>query len=252
MAHRPRGRHEPDPDARCGLTACEETRPRSLTVGGTYGYAPYAIHVELAMPATTATREDRIELRATKEEKRLLATAAAYERLDVTSFIMRSVLPAAREAVDRAERIVLSERDTARVLELLENPPGPLRPCSPPRAAAAPGADPAPWTGARSRSAGSTTAEASIAARPRCAPRASAAARSAPCRGATRRSAASPSPRPCGPAASRTRRTKKVPDTFSPLTPFLPGCKAHCGPTVSRVRSRQQAITRARPAVGPL
>jgi uncharacterized protein (DUF1778 family) len=80
------------------------------------------------MPATTATREDRIELRATKEEKRLLATAAAYERLDVTSFIMRSVLPAAREVVDRADRIVLSERDTVRVLELLENPPRPAPP----------------------------------------------------------------------------------------------------------------------------
>ena len=71
------------------------------------------------------TRGHRIELRATKEEKELLATAAAYERLDVTSFIMRSVLPAAREVVDRAERIVLTERDTARVLELLENPPSP-------------------------------------------------------------------------------------------------------------------------------
>jgi uncharacterized protein (DUF1778 family) len=43
----------------------------------------------------------------------------------VTSFIMRTVLPAAREVMDRAERIVLSERDTVRVLELLENPPRP-------------------------------------------------------------------------------------------------------------------------------
>ena len=74
---------------------------------------------------TTATREDRIELRATKEEKRLLAMAASYERLDVTSFIMRNVLPSARKVVDRAERIVLSERDTERILQLLENPPKP-------------------------------------------------------------------------------------------------------------------------------
>jgi uncharacterized protein (DUF1778 family) len=77
------------------------------------------------MSESGAAREDRIELRATKEEKRLLATAAAYERLDVTSFIMRNVLPTAREVVDRAERIVLSERDSRRVLELLENPPKP-------------------------------------------------------------------------------------------------------------------------------
>lgn len=77
------------------------------------------------MPKNTATRKDRIELRATEEEKRLLVTAAAYERLDVTSFVMRNVLPAAHEVVDRAERIVLSERDTVRVLDLLENPPKP-------------------------------------------------------------------------------------------------------------------------------
>ncbi len=75
------------------------------------------------MPASNSAREDRIELRATKEEKRLLATAAAYERLDVTSFILRNVLPTAREVVDRAERIVLSERDSTRVLQLLDNPP---------------------------------------------------------------------------------------------------------------------------------
>lgn len=77
------------------------------------------------MRRSAPTRDDRLELRATKEEKRLLAAAAAYERLDVTTFIMRQVLPAARDVVERNERIVLSERDTARVLELLENPPKP-------------------------------------------------------------------------------------------------------------------------------
>lgn len=77
------------------------------------------------MATETAARSDRIELRATREEKRLLATAAAYERLDVTSFILRNALPAAREVLDRHERIVLSERDTQRVLDLLENPPAP-------------------------------------------------------------------------------------------------------------------------------
>ena len=77
------------------------------------------------MANTNPARDDRIELRATREEKRLLAAAASHERLDVTSFIMRNVLPAARQVVERAERIVLSERDTVRVLDLLENPPKP-------------------------------------------------------------------------------------------------------------------------------
>jgi len=79
------------------------------------------------MATNTAARDDRIELRTTKEEKRLLAAAAACERLDVTSFIMRTALPVAREVVDRAERIRLSERDSARVLKLLENPPKPTQ-----------------------------------------------------------------------------------------------------------------------------
>jgi uncharacterized protein (DUF1778 family) len=77
------------------------------------------------MSESNTARDDRIELRTTREEKQLLAMAAAYERLDVTSFIMRNVLPTARNVVDRAERIVLSARDSKRVLKLLENPPKP-------------------------------------------------------------------------------------------------------------------------------
>ncbi len=77
------------------------------------------------MSTPTATRSDRIELRATTEEKSLLAQAAAYERLDLTSFVLRAALPEARSIVNQAERISLSARDTIRVLDLLENPPKP-------------------------------------------------------------------------------------------------------------------------------
>jgi uncharacterized protein (DUF1778 family) len=79
------------------------------------------------MESAAATRGGRIELRATEEEKRLLVTAAAEERLDVTSFIMRRVLPAAREIVEQTERIQLSKRDSGRVLRLLADPPKPAR-----------------------------------------------------------------------------------------------------------------------------
>jgi len=79
------------------------------------------------MAAKTGTRDDRIELIITREEKRLLASAAAYERLDVITFILRKVLRVAREVVDRAERIVVSERDAARVLKQLGNPPEPTK-----------------------------------------------------------------------------------------------------------------------------
>jgi len=54
-----------------------------LTCFPAYGHTPYKHQAdkEFAVSATSAAREHRIELRATKEEKRLLATAAAYERL---------------------------------------------------------------------------------------------------------------------------------------------------------------------------
>ena len=77
------------------------------------------------MPGSAVLREERIELRATREEKRLLTAAAAHECLDLTSFVMRNALPAARAVVERAERIVLSQRDSERVLALLETPPAP-------------------------------------------------------------------------------------------------------------------------------
>lgn len=67
----------------------------------------------------------RIELRIDPAEKAVLARAAALEHTDVTGFVLRTVLPAARAVIEREERIPLSARDSLRVLELLENPPAP-------------------------------------------------------------------------------------------------------------------------------
>lgn len=86
------------------------------------------------MPRQSAEklRSDRIELRASPAEKALLVRAAAIERLDLTSFVLRSALPAAETVIAASEKIELSERDSLRVLDLLDNPPGP-----PPRLVAA-------------------------------------------------------------------------------------------------------------------
>ncbi|MXY23984.1 MAG: DUF1778 domain-containing protein [Acidobacteria bacterium] len=88
---------------------------------------PYATLVveEPFVPTSPTTRDDRIELRATREEKRILAAAATYERLDLTTFVMRTALPVAEDVVARHERLRLSARDSARVLELLEHPAEP-------------------------------------------------------------------------------------------------------------------------------
>ena len=67
----------------------------------------------------------RIELRINVAAKAKLTRAAALQHVDLTAFILRAALPAAETVIERAERITLSERDSKRVLDLLENPPPP-------------------------------------------------------------------------------------------------------------------------------
>ena len=77
------------------------------------------------MPRAVNDMNNRIELRIPPEQKAVIARAAALENLDLTGFILRSVLPDAQAVVERARHVALSERDTLRVLDLLENPPTP-------------------------------------------------------------------------------------------------------------------------------
>jgi uncharacterized protein (DUF1778 family) len=60
-------------------------------------------------------------LRLHPEDKAILTRAAALKRIDLTGYILRSVLPQARPILP--ERITLSERVSLRVLALLEDPP---------------------------------------------------------------------------------------------------------------------------------
>ena len=75
--------------------------------------------------AVTAPEGGRIEFRLPAEEKAMLARAAALQNMDLTAFILRKMLPEARAVIENAERLALSERDSLRVLALLENPPAP-------------------------------------------------------------------------------------------------------------------------------
>ena len=90
-------------------------------------HRPYAILADevIIVPSPLPARADRIELRASREEKRILAAAAAYQRLDLTTFVLRTALPVAEDVVARHERMRLGVRDSARVLELLEHPQKP-------------------------------------------------------------------------------------------------------------------------------
>jgi uncharacterized protein (DUF1778 family) len=68
---------------------------------------------------------NRVALRIRPVDKARIMRAVALERTDLTDFILRNALRAADTVIDQAERVMLSERDSLRVLELLENPPAP-------------------------------------------------------------------------------------------------------------------------------
>ncbi len=77
------------------------------------------------MPRLAVEDNSRMSLRIRAEEKALLLRAVTLERTDLTGFVLRHALSAARAVIQEADRIQLSERDSLRVLDLLENPPAP-------------------------------------------------------------------------------------------------------------------------------
>jgi uncharacterized protein (DUF1778 family) len=55
----------------------------------------------------------------------MLLRAAALRNTDLTDFVLQHALREAEAVIQEAEHLKLSERDSLRVLDLLENPPAP-------------------------------------------------------------------------------------------------------------------------------
>jgi uncharacterized protein (DUF1778 family) len=66
-----------------------------------------------------------MSLRIRAEEKTLLLRAVALEHTDLTDFVIRHALRAAKAVIEEADHVQLSARNSLRVLDLLENPPAP-------------------------------------------------------------------------------------------------------------------------------
>jgi uncharacterized protein (DUF1778 family) len=77
------------------------------------------------MPRIAVEDNNRMSLRIRSDEKALLLRAVALKQTDLTDFVVRRAVAAAQEVIAEAEQVQLSPRDSLRVLELLENPPGP-------------------------------------------------------------------------------------------------------------------------------
>ena len=77
------------------------------------------------MPRMAVEDNSRMSLRIRPEEKALLLRAVALDHTDLTDFVLRHALRAAKAVIEKADQLQLSPRDSVRVLELLENPPVP-------------------------------------------------------------------------------------------------------------------------------
>ena len=77
------------------------------------------------MPRAAVDDNKRMNLRMRPEQKATLMRAAALRHTNLTDFVTQSALREAKAVIEAAEHVKLSERDSLRVLDLLENPPGP-------------------------------------------------------------------------------------------------------------------------------
>jgi uncharacterized protein (DUF1778 family) len=77
------------------------------------------------MPRAIVEDNSRLALRVRADDKATLMRAVALEHTDMTDFILRHALDAARKVIEQAEHVTLSKRDSLRVLDVLQNPPAP-------------------------------------------------------------------------------------------------------------------------------
>jgi uncharacterized protein (DUF1778 family) len=77
------------------------------------------------MPRTAVDHNKRMSLRVLPEQKATLMRAAALRHTDLTDFVLQSALRDAAAIIEAADHLKVSERDSLRVLDLLENPPQP-------------------------------------------------------------------------------------------------------------------------------
>ena len=77
------------------------------------------------MPRVAVQDNSQVSLRIRPEDKALLVRAVSYAHTDLTAFVLQNAVQAAKAVIAEAEQVALSERDSLRVLSVLEDPPTP-------------------------------------------------------------------------------------------------------------------------------
>lgn len=81
--------------------------------------------MEKVMPRIAIKENSRLAFRVRPVDKAILMRAVALDQSDLTEFVLKNALKAAKEVIEQAEHMPLSERDSLHVLEILETPPAP-------------------------------------------------------------------------------------------------------------------------------
>ena len=77
------------------------------------------------MPRAAVDDNNRVALRVRSADKAVIMRAVSLAQTDMTTFILRAALREAQSVIEEHERVKLTQRDSRRVMELLEHPPAP-------------------------------------------------------------------------------------------------------------------------------
>jgi uncharacterized protein (DUF1778 family) len=75
------------------------------------------------MSETVSTKDSRIDLRVTQEQKALLEKAASLRGVTLSAYTLFHLLPLAQQEIQASEKLRLSNQDRDLFLSTLENPP---------------------------------------------------------------------------------------------------------------------------------
>jgi len=75
--------------------------------------------------AGAAKRTERLDARVTKEEKRIVETAASLRGISVTDLMRTAITDAANKIIQENETLTLSEREREAFVQALMNPSQP-------------------------------------------------------------------------------------------------------------------------------
>jgi uncharacterized protein (DUF1778 family) len=75
------------------------------------------------MPKISRSKDSRLDLRVTQEQKELLELAAAIKGISLSAYTLSYLIPIAEQEVNSHERLILSNRDRDLFLSVMKNPP---------------------------------------------------------------------------------------------------------------------------------